>query len=109
MKLSVLLAAIFLKVAVSRRLTEAEIETNEIDPDPAVNMGFGQPTEWVKIGQPPFRFITVALGSRVELECEAMGSPIPVMQWLKGNQPLTEVKTHTKNYFSNLKFVFLCV
>lgn len=91
MKLSVLLAAIFLKVAVSRRLTEAEIETNEIDPDPSVNMGFGQTNEWVKIGQPPFRYITVSLGSRVELECEAMGSPIPVMQWLKGNQPLTEV------------------
>lgn len=94
MKLSVLLAAIFLKVAVSRRLTETEIENNEIDPDPAVNMGYNQPNnEWVKIGQPPFQFITVALGSRVELECEAMGSPIPTLQWFKGNQPLTEVMT----------------
>lgn len=102
MKLSVLLAAIFLKVAVARRLTEAEIETNEIDQDPAVNLGFSQPAEWVKISQAPFRFISAALGSRVELECEAIGSPIPVMQWLKGHQPLTEVTTEGGQTVNNI-------
>lgn len=97
MKLSVLVAAIFLQIAVCRRLSD-QIETNEIDVDPAANVGFTRHTEWVKISEPPFPFISRTLGSRVELECEAVGSPTPVMQWLKGHQPLTEVCIKKSNF-----------
>lgn len=103
MKLSVLVAAIFLKVVAARRLTE--IETNEIDTDPASSSRMAGGDEWVKIDQPPFRFATVGLGSRVELECVASGSPVPVIQWLKGSQPLTEVS----NPYGLLKYKDGCL
>lgn len=88
MNLSVFLAAVVCCQTVAARRLVDQIETNEIDTDPPTNGGFFR---WVKISQPPVSYMTKTLGSRVEFECEAIGSPMPVMQWLKGPQPLTEV------------------
>lgn len=104
MKLSVFLAAIVCCQTVYCRRLIDQIETNEIDTDPPSNGGFYQ---WVKISQPPMSYMTQTLGSRVEFECEAIGSPMPVMQWLKGRQPLTEVKYISTFKQVNLKFSLL--
>lgn len=52
---------------------------------------YSEREEWVKINSAPKPIIRKTVGSYVELECEAMGSPPPTIQWLKGKTPLTEV------------------
>lgn len=47
--------------------------------------------DWVKISEAPPQIVNDAIGARVELECEAVGSPEPTIQWLKGTAPVTEV------------------
>lgn len=95
-KVSVLLiAAACLQRINCRRLPLADQLDNEIDTS---NVGIvpGRSRDWVKISESPSPIISRKVGSRIELECEAMGSPAPVMQWLKGNTPLTEVSRYIK-------------
>lgn len=47
--------------------------------------------EWIKITQSPAKQINVNLGTYLELECEAIGSPLPQIQWLKDNIPITTI------------------
>ncbi|KAK4872373.1 hypothetical protein RN001_014402 [Aquatica leii] len=46
--------------------------------------------DWVRLSKSPSNILTRLHGSHVELECEAMGSPAPVIQWLKDSTPLIE-------------------
>lgn len=88
--LLLLLTSTLLHPSHCRRLVE------DIDNDisPSVNQVFREPTvEWVKISSPPKPVISKVVGSYVEFECEAMGSPAPNVQWLKGKTPLTEVSS----------------
>lgn len=88
MKLSVLILALWLHLSSCRRLTETidnEISSNSNE------ITFVRPKDWVRISQSPPALLTAQLGSRVEIECEAVGSPAPSIQWLKAGMPFMEV------------------
>lgn len=99
MFLSVLVLAITIQVSVSRRLTD-DVD-NEVSSNPMANIELRDPSEWVKISQPPVPVISKNYGERVELFCEAMGSPPPIIQWYKENMRLTEVRFEKDRYFSS--------
>ncbi|KAK4877951.1 hypothetical protein RN001_010457 [Aquatica leii] len=95
MKLSVLIvAAVWVHSTHCRRLSD-DLD-NEILGNP-LGMISGRQRDWVRISQSPPQIISRAVGSRIEIECEAMGSPAPVMQWLKGSTPLTENESFETN------------
>ncbi|KAK2586871.1 hypothetical protein KPH14_009808 [Odynerus spinipes] len=43
--------------------------------------------DWTKIKKSPESSLTATVGSRIELQCEANGSPPPQILWLRGNDP----------------------
>lgn len=91
MKLMILVAAAFWVYSIhGRRLTD-DLDNEIIGSTSNLGISVGRQRDWVRISQSPSPIISRPIGSRIELECEAMGSPAPVMQWLKGNTPLTEV------------------
>lgn len=59
--------------------------------------------DWVKIAEAPEPIVNEALGARVELECEAVGSPAPTIQWLKGTNPITEVRLIWDTILTNIE------
>lgn len=71
------------------------------------SMSYRDQDEWIQISSPPKAVISKTVGSYVELECEAMGSPPPNLQWLRGKTPLTEVRKifYRETYFTK-KTVF---
>ncbi|XP_076244307.1 ecdysone-inducible gene L2 [Calliopsis andreniformis] len=87
--------------------------------------GRGKPVEpWTKITQNPVNGIEASVGSRVELECKASGSPPPEILWFTGsgsNEELIEyVKANTHSLYDpseewkgvariNSKLVIECV
>lgn len=100
MKLTVLLLAIgWLNFASSRRLRESF--NNDIDDENEDNSlnynnnnnnnNNGRTKDWVRISRAPRTVVTAPIGTRVELECESIGSPAPSISWLKGNIPIIEV------------------
>lgn len=49
--------------------------------------------EWVKMTKIPPTRIQHTFGSSVELECIAMGSPPPSIQWVVGDKPMKSVSS----------------
>nr|CAD7258350.1 unnamed protein product [Timema shepardi] len=49
--------------------------------------------DWVKMSEAPPTLINTRLGDRVELDCEAIGSPAPTIHWIRGTAPLSQVHT----------------
>ncbi|KAB0791232.1 hypothetical protein PPYR_03032 [Photinus pyralis] len=99
MKLSVLLvAAVWVHSTHCRRLSD-DLDNDILGNPVGVGLGMisGRQRDWIRISQSPPQIVSRPLGSRIELECEAMGSPAPVMQWLKGNTPLTENESFETN------------
>ena len=47
--------------------------------------------DWVKISDIE-RTIRVTRGQPLEVDCEAIGSPSPRLQWHRGTRPVTEVR-----------------
>ncbi|KAK9887317.1 hypothetical protein WA026_021625 [Henosepilachna vigintioctopunctata] len=97
MILSVLILSACLHIAKSRGLS------SEVDIDNEIDVG-GPPRfrqEWVKLSQTPKRLITKNLGQHLELECEAMGSPPPTIQWFKEDKLLT-VPINIDRYENNI-------
>lgn len=43
--------------------------------------------DWVKISEAPPAKIVQPIGATIELECEATGSPAPVIYWVRGSNP----------------------
>lgn len=43
--------------------------------------------DWTKINKSPESSLTATVGSRIELQCEANGSPPPQILWFRGNDP----------------------
>lgn len=88
MKLSVLfIIAIWLNYSTCRRLTDTI--SNEVS-DTTSNYVIRQ-RDWVRISHDPSKLINAPVGTKVEIECEVIGSPAPSVQWLKGNTPITDV------------------
>lgn len=91
MKLAIFLAVVcFWNQGSARRLTRSTFD-NEVDN----GLDDIETTErvvksWVKINQPQEREIRVNFGDSLELECEASGSPAPVLQWYKDRVQITD-------------------
>ncbi|XP_045465378.1 neural/ectodermal development factor IMP-L2 isoform X2 [Harmonia axyridis] len=92
MILSALLLSACLHLTRGRSLVDMDME-NEIN--------LNSHSDWVKISQSPKRHITRNLGQRLELECEAMGSPPPTIQWFKEDRLLT-VPINIDRYENNI-------
>lgn len=58
--------------------------------------------EWVRIKHSGPRMNRVSPGGRVELECEANGSPPPSVQWFHNNIPLSEVSSFQMFAYNNV-------
>ncbi|RLU24891.1 hypothetical protein DMN91_002982 [Ooceraea biroi] len=52
----------------------------------------GFTTVWTKIVENPPDSLEVALGSRVELQCEVGGHPPPQVYWITGNEPERQIQ-----------------
>ncbi|CAH0548621.1 unnamed protein product [Brassicogethes aeneus] len=95
MLVSVLLAFLLVQNSHSKNLPLDEVDdmSNELTPSFFPNY-YDAPKrttpEWVKIRQAPEPVVFKSYGSKVELECTAMGSPPPTIQWYKHNTKLTE-------------------
>lgn len=85
MRLSVLILAVWLHFTSCRRLRDNM--SNDIED----TSNYIRPKDWVRISREPTPVINAPVGTRVEIECEVVGSPAPSVQWLKGNTPLTDV------------------
>ncbi|XP_031341702.1 neural/ectodermal development factor IMP-L2-like [Photinus pyralis] len=99
--LVILVVAIWVHRAHSRRLDD-DFDNNILGNPVGLGMTSGVQRDWVRISQSPPQSVSQSVGSRVELECEAMGSPAPVMQWLKGNTPLTENESFETNAINDV-------
>lgn len=80
---------------------------SDLDLDNEIEVGLGGATtpfhhnDWIKINQGPKRMITKNVGQHLELECEAMGSPPPTLQWFKDDKLLT-VPVNIDRYEHNI-------
>lgn len=99
MKLSVLLLAIWLHYTTCRRLRDTI--SNEIGD----TSNYVRSKDWVRISHDPVPLINAPVGTKVEIECEIIGSPAPSVQWLKGNTPITDV-SHLFSSFLLLLLLF---
>ncbi|XP_012522665.1 neural/ectodermal development factor IMP-L2 isoform X2 [Monomorium pharaonis] len=50
---------------------------------------------WTRIVQNPPDSLEVAVGSRVELQCEVIGNPPPQVYWITGNEPERQIQELT--------------
>lgn len=48
--------------------------------------------DWVKISEAPPPKVVQIVGTTIELECEAVGSPAPVIYWVRGSSPQALVR-----------------
>lgn len=73
--------------------TSQQLETNVISNEPVPDPSTPQAVtrDWVKIAVPPPVIVNTRLGERVEIECEVIGSPMPEIQWLRGERIITHV------------------
>ncbi|KYN15150.1 Neural/ectodermal development factor IMP-L2, partial [Trachymyrmex cornetzi] len=55
----------------------------------------GFTTTWTRILQNPPDSLEVAVGSRVELQCEVVGNPPPQVYWITGNEPERQIQELT--------------
>lgn len=70
-------------IATSRaRSIASEEDDNSVS---AGNQKSSEHTDFVKITKAPPARVSQPVGSSVELECEAVGSPIPIVQWVHGS------------------------
>lgn len=66
------------------------IQENTLSPI-GVNSNRGESMkDWVKVTGGD-RVIRVSRGQRIEIDCEAIGSPAPRLQWYKGVRPVTQM------------------
>ncbi|XP_054275058.1 neural/ectodermal development factor IMP-L2-like [Macrosteles quadrilineatus] len=90
------LVAAFLFYASAARIpyrTPLFIDENSLSP--VAKYGAAGPTvyearNWVRIKHSGPRMSRVSVGGRLELECEANGSPPPTVQWYHNNQPASQ-------------------
>ncbi|XP_011064172.1 PREDICTED: neural/ectodermal development factor IMP-L2 [Acromyrmex echinatior] len=66
---------------------------SEIKPVGMKKSGFT--TTWTRILQNPPDSLEVAVGSRVELQCEVVGNPPPQVYWITGNEPERQIQELT--------------
>ncbi|XP_018352560.1 PREDICTED: uncharacterized protein LOC108754623 [Trachymyrmex septentrionalis] len=66
---------------------------SEIKPAGMKKSGFT--TTWTRILQNPPDSLEVAVGSRVELQCEVVGNPPPQVYWITGNEPERQIQELT--------------
>lgn len=69
--------------------------------NPLTEQIYTPPREWVKIALAPPKGLTPTVGTRLELECEAIGSPNPRIQWLKDGSPITEDYDYENSVIAN--------
>lgn len=55
------------------------------------------PADWVRISLSPPPSIHHTRGAHLELECEAVGSPAPILRWVKDGKPLAELDAYDTN------------
>ncbi|XP_018324816.1 neural/ectodermal development factor IMP-L2 isoform X2 [Agrilus planipennis] len=94
-------------VAICRRLSEdIGNSENEIGDETSNEVGVAVPlprtNSFVKIIKAPYGILNKKGGERIELECEAIGSPPPLMQWLMGNKVLTENEAFETNLINSI-------
>jgi len=75
-----------------------QLESNLISPHvaPPSTVNRNRETDWVKISEAPPLVVNTRLGERVEIECEALGSPAPHIQWLRGERIVSQVRTYLR-------------
>lgn len=68
------------------RSISLEDEDNSLSPSPSRNQQKVETrNDFVKIVKAPPARVAQPVGSSVELECEVVGSPIPMVQWVHGS------------------------
>lgn len=82
-------------------LTDNDIIDNTIPETDTSNGLLAGPAifDWVKITQSPPAQVMHPAGTSIELECEATGSPTPVIEWVRGGRKDAELALDT--YASN--------
>ncbi|CAH2061740.1 unnamed protein product, partial [Iphiclides podalirius] len=92
----------------------AQIETSKIDLDNNIQPNL-VPTQrrrlqkYVRINMPPPSSVSHTPGTRLQLDCVAMGSPAPVIHWLRNGEPIVdyedeanEIPTHHPSNIASL-------
>lgn len=64
---------------------------NSLSANSVNSVTYEQPRDWVKISRAPPARITQVRGTTIELECEVMGSPTPIVQWVHGSGQMIDV------------------
>ncbi|XP_015592195.1 neural/ectodermal development factor IMP-L2 [Cephus cinctus] len=98
---------------------QAVIEENEIDQDIALvppvivtqsrsngkskSRFQGGNREWVQMPKSPPGALNIPARARVELECEAIGSPAPQIYWLHGGEPLRQLEELVGNSVADME------
>lgn len=65
------------------------------DIKPSAEKKAGFISTWTRILQNPPDSLEVAVGSRVELQCEVAGNPPPQVYWITGNEPERQIQELT--------------
>lgn len=86
MNAQILLSVFALIVCIVSGRTIEEVD-NAVSGEPQ----FSESSEWVKISHAPPKRVEHQYGATVELECTAMGSPPPSIQWVRGTKPIDTV------------------
>ncbi|XP_011160776.1 neural/ectodermal development factor IMP-L2 isoform X2 [Solenopsis invicta] len=60
---------------------------------------------WTRIVQNPPDSLEVAIGSRVELQCEVIGNPPPQVYWITGNEPERQIQELTARAQDSTNFI----
>lgn len=71
-------------IAINAQLIDDELIDNSISS--GIDSAKPKPQiDWVKISESPPPKVVQNIGSTIELECEAIGSPPPSIYWVRGN------------------------
>jgi len=100
---SLLFLCISIHLGMSLPLTDSldsEERSNDIGYGDSVPVS-SHHNDWVKISQPPPSTVSKLAGATIELNCEAVGSPAPTIQWLKDGKPVTDNEPFDNNLIND--------
>lgn len=75
----------FAAICTSTFAASIGMEPDENSLIPSISDDSRTPKDFLKITKAPPARVTQPSGSTIELECEAVGSPVPVLHWVHGS------------------------
>lgn len=96
---SIVLIFVVMIASTIARSIAVDDEENSLSPSLPRQQKIENQNDFVKIVKAPPARVSQSVGSSVELECEVVGSPIPMVQWVHGSGQYVNVSLISVFFF----------